>query len=269
MKIAIAGKGGVGKTTLCARLGNALALCGQDVWLIDADTATSLGEYCGLNDAELPPPLASQKELLHERTTAGNNSLLSLTPEVDDLPEALCVSLPVIGHDPKHSKHGKKNLLLMGGLHHAGGGCACEANALLKALLAHLVLEREEWVLVDLEAGVEHLGRGTVASVDYLLIVAEPSKHSLGIAAQIGRMAEEMGLEKQVLVLNKATEEDKALLSNLNIDGLPKTCVAIPPCGKLTQSRLSSTNVLGLDDTEDAKTHVKMLEILAACSIKF
>ncbi len=268
MKIAIAGKGGVGKTTLTARLGNSLALCGQDVWLIDADTATSLGQACGLSDAELPPPLAAQKELLHERTTAGNNSLLSLTPKVDDLPESLCVPLPVVGKCQQASKHGKKNLLLMGGLHHAGGGCACEANALLKALLAHLVLERKEWVLVDLEAGVEHLGRGTVASVDCLLIVAEPSRHSLNIAAQVGQMAMDMGLDKQVLVLNRATEEDKDVLTNLSMDGLPKDCIAIPPCTTLLASRLTSAAVLGLDERADAEVHSKMLELLRLCGFE-
>ncbi len=265
MKIAIAGKGGVGKTTLTARLGNSLALCGQNVWLVDADTATSLGQACGLSDEQLPLPLAAQRELLHERTTVGDASLLSLTPKVDDLPEALSVPLPVIGNDPRYHEYGKKNLLLMGGLHHAGGGCACEANALLKALLAHLVLEREEWVLVDLEAGVEHLGRGTVASVDQLIIVAEPSKHSLGIAAQIGIMATEMGLNKQVLVLNKATEADKEALSSLNINGLPKTCINIPPCTKLMEQRLLSTSVLGLDANVDTEIHHNMLTLLKAC----
>ncbi len=267
MKIAIAGKGGVGKTTLTARLGNTLALCGQDVWLVDADTATSLGQACGLSNDQLPLPLAAQRELLHQRTTMGEASLLSLTPKVNDLPEALSVALPVIGHDPRFTQVGKKNLLLMGGLHHAGGGCACEANALLKALLAHLVLERKEWVLVDLEAGVEHLGRGTVASVDQLIIVAEPSKHSLGIAAQVGLMAAEMGLNKQVLVLNRATAKDVEVLSTLNIQGLPKTCINISPCTKLMEQRLTSTSVLGLDPATDMEVHEQILKLLKACDM--
>ncbi len=265
MKIAIAGKGGVGKSTLTAKLGNTLALCGQNVWLVDADTATSLGQACGLSAKQLPLPLAAQQELLHQRTTAGNASLLSLTPRVDDLPESLCVPLPIFGTDTRHTKQGKKNLLLMGGLHHAGGGCACEANALLKALLAHLVLERKEWVLVDLEAGVEHLGRGTVASVEQLLIVAEPSKHSLDIAAQIGLMATEMGLTKQLLVLNRATEDQKKSLQTLNIAGLPSTCITIPPCQHLMEQRLTSSAVLGFDDNIDAQSHKDMLALLKAC----
>ncbi len=265
MKIAIAGKGGVGKTTLTARLGNSLALCGQNVWLVDADTATSLGQACGLSAEQLPIPLAAQRELLHSRTTVGEASLLSLTPKVDDLPEALCVDLPVVGHDPRYSEYGKKKLLLMGGLHHAGGGCACEANALLKALLAHLVLEREEWVLVDLEAGVEHLGRGTVASVDKLIIVAEPSQHSLNIAAQVGLMAQEMGLNKQVLVLNRATDDHSEKLSSLDIEGLPKARISIPPCATLMEQRLTSSAVLGLDPKNDAEVHEHMLRLLLAC----
>ncbi len=265
MKIAIAGKGGVGKTTLTARLGNTLALCGQNVWLVDADTATSLGQACGISAEQLPIPLAAQRELLHQRTTVGDASLLSLTPKVDDLPEALSVPLPVMGHDPRYTTQGKKNLLLMGGLHHAGGGCACEANALLKALLAHLVLERKEWVLVDLEAGVEHLGRGTVASVDKLIIVAEPSRHSLDIAAQVGLMAAEMGLDKQVLVLNRATDADNEMLSSLDINGLPKARIGIPICNKLMEQRLTSTSVLGLDSSTDTQVHEHMLRLLLAC----
>jgi CO dehydrogenase maturation factor len=234
MKLAVAGKGGVGKTSITAWLGDWLARQGQDVWLVDADTALSLGQACGLSRTELPVPLIEREDLVRERIGSG---MISLSPQVDDLPEALSVELP--GQGP-----GRKRLLVMGSVSRAGGGCACAANALLKALLLHLVVERGAWVLVDLEAGVEHLGRGTVAHVDGLLMVSDPSWRGLETAAEIRRMAVGLGLATTALAINRlpaGTEPPK-------FPGLPEQVLTFPCLEGLSRRQLSSPSVLGLPE---------------------
>ncbi|MBU1247106.1 MAG: AAA family ATPase, partial [Proteobacteria bacterium] len=200
MKIAFAGKGGVGKTTLCAWTADYLARQGKNVWMVDADTALSLGAASGLPASELPVPLVEREDLVRERIGAG---MLNLNPDVSDLPETLAVEIPLGSPPAQGITPGRKRLLVMGTVTGAGGGCACTANALLKALLAHIVMDssHDTWVLVDLEAGVEHLGRGTVSHLDGLVVVSEPSMRGLGVAAEIGRLATDLDLTNQTLVL--------------------------------------------------------------------
>ena len=243
MKIAISGKGGVGKTSLTAWLGDYLARRGEKVWLVDADTALSLGQASGLEREALPEPLTGRAALIEERIRpAGQGGMMDLDPHVSDLPEALSAPLPLAGSDA--AEQGEKRLLVMGPLTNAGGGCACESNALLKALLAHLVLDRREWVLVDMEAGVEHLGRGTVAHVDALLVVSEPSMRSLETAAEVARMASDLGLGRQVLVINKATPQQAAQMPSLA--NLPEQRISMPDLEALRRRQLYSGSVLGL-----------------------
>lgn len=249
MKIALAGKGGAGKTTIAAWLGDHLARTGKNVWLVDADTALSLGQASGLDPAKLPVPLAAREDLVRQRIGQG---MLHLTPEVADLPEALSVPLPLGGPAcPNGGGHpgcttGEKRLLVMGTVPGAGGGCACAANTLLKAVLAELVLARDEWVLVDLEAGVEHLGRGTVASVDALIVVSEPSLRALSTGAEVARMARDLGIPRQVLALNRST--GSAPLPDL--PGLPQTVLRVPRLAGLEDRQLTSGSVLGLPEDE-------------------
>ena len=247
MKLAFAGKGGVGKTSLTAWLGDYLARNGENVWLVDADTALSLGRASGLSPAELPAPLISRRDLIEERIRGLGETLLNLNPDVDDLPEALSVPLAVSGPLGPGRRAGEKRLLVMGALNAAGGGCACDANALLKALLAHLVLERGEWVLVDLEAGVEHLGRGTAMYVDGIVIVSEPSLRSLETAAQISAMASELGVSKQILALNRAGANSAPVLPEGLRESLPAKSIALPRLAALEELQFSSASVLGLD----------------------
>lgn len=237
MKIAIAGKGGVGKTTLTAWLADYLARQGKSVFLVDADTALSLGQASGLDRDALPQPLVLREDLVNERIGQG---FLHLNPEVGDLPETLAVELPCAGP-------GAKRLLVMGTVAGAGGGCACGANSLLKALLAHLVLDRDEWVLVDLEAGVEHLGRGTVEHVDALIVVSEPSRRGLETAAEIGRLATELGLARQALVLNRAPES-AAPPALPRLPHLPPLALIVPPLPGLIARQLEDGCVLGLPE---------------------
>ena len=245
MKIAVSGKGGVGKTTMTAWLGDYLARQGHNVWLVDADTALSLEQACGLDMAALPIALSQRPELVQERIRpAGQGGMMMLNPHVSDLPEILSAPLKVCGPPLGDRPVGEKRLLVMGALTSANGGCACEASALLKALLAHLVLERNDWVLVDMEAGVEHLGRGTVAHVDALLVVSEPSMRSLETAAEVARMSADLGLHRQVLVLNKATPDQAANLPPLA--GLPAQRISMPDLEPLRERQLHSGSVLGL-----------------------
>lgn len=261
MKLAFAGKGGAGKTTLAAWTADYLARRGHNVWLIDADTALSLGRASGLARTELPEPLINRHDLIMERIGSG---LINLTPVVHDLPEALSVDVPVGAPPAGGIVPGRKRLFVMGSITHAGGGCACEANALLKALLAHLVYDRNEWVLVDLEAGVEHLGRGTAAMVDGLVVVSEPSLRSLETASEISVLATGLGLPRQVLALNRFVPSHvaQAKASSPKADqsgalraiapglALPERRVAIPPVAGLQERMLTCANVIGLPETE-------------------
>ena len=257
MKLAFAGKGGVGKTTLTAWMADYLARNGQNVWLVDADTALSLGEACGVSRESLPEPLINREDLIRERIREENTTMFTLNPEVSDLPEALSVELPIAGEVAEGKTAGSKRLLVMGTVTGAGGGCACAANTLLKAILAHLVLERNDWVLVDLEAGVEHLGRGTVAHVDGLVVVSEPSMRGLQTAAEVGTMAADLGLNKQVLVLNRSDVEAPELPE---LNGLPQQVVTMPYLKSLASRQLTSGNVLNLPDAEIDKVIEKIIQ---------
>lgn len=241
MKIAFAGKGGAGKTSMAAWLGDYLARSGENVWLVDADTALSLGQASGLDPGDLPTPLAEREDLV--RANIGHG-YMSLNPEVSGLPEALCVPLPLGGPPLGGAIPGHKRLLVMGTVGGASSGCACAANALLKAVLAHLILERRDWVLVDMEAGVEHLGRGTVADVDALVVVSEPSLRALGTASEVSRLAHGLGLVRQVLALNRC-EPGTVLPPQL---GLPEIVLPVPALEGLRARQLSSGSVLGLPE---------------------
>ena len=232
MKIAVAGKGGVGKTTLTVWLGDYLSRGNKDVWLVDADTNLSLGTALGLGEEELPPPLVQQQELIQERV--GSGGFINMNPKVDDLLEGL--STEVRG----------MHLLLMGTVAGAGSGCGCAPNTLLKATLAHLLVWRAQRVLVDLEAGVEHLGRGTISSVDGLVVVSEPSIRGLQTASRISSMARDLGLKKQVLVLNRAAEgyEPPGEME------LPSLAVRIPYLTSLEERQQHSASVLDLPERD-------------------
>ena len=257
MKLAFAGKGGVGKTTLCAWTADYLARNGHDVWLVDADTALSLGQASGLAPDALPEPLVLRQDLIRERIGAG---MMNLNPEVGDLPENLAVDLPTAGPPIPGIPPGHKRLLVMGTVAAAGGGCACEANALLKALLRHLVVEAGGWVLVDLEAGVEHLGRGTVEHVDGLVVVSEPSMRGLETAAKIGRLASELGLARQALVLNRAPGNPALPDPQLpELEGLPGLAVTVPPLRGLLDRQLTSASVLSLPEQDQIDGLVEKL----------
>lgn len=252
MKIAFAGKGGVGKTSLASWTADWLARNGKNVWMVDADTALSLGQASGLAVRQLPQPLICREDLVRERIHAGG--FLNLNPDVGDLPEELAVDIPLAGEAMPGVTPGRKRLIVMGAVTNAGGGCACDANALLKALLAHIVMDRDDWVLVDLEAGVEHLGRGTVAHVDGLVVVSEPSMRSLQTGAEVGRMAADLGLNNQTLVINRYLGGEPPQL-----EGLPEQMLTIPPLDGLIGRQMTDSSVLNLPEAELLDTTISEL----------
>ena len=170
-KIAIAGKGGVGKTTFSALLAHSLAAAGQNVYAIDADPNATLGEALGFPQELLARlvPIIDMKELVEERTgtrPGESGAYFRLNPRVDDIPARFSVA------------HRGVRLLKMGTVRGAGAGCVCPENSMVRALVTHLLLRERETVLLDMVAGLEHLGRGTAAAVDTMFIVRKPSAWS-------------------------------------------------------------------------------------------
>jgi CO dehydrogenase maturation factor len=197
VKIGIGGKGGVGKTTLCAVWSQLFAEDGFDVLAIDADPNTSLASAFGIPSSQSPEPLIKMKELIAERTGARKDAVgayFSLNPEVSDLPDKYCLEV-----------NGVK-LLVLGAITQAGAGCACPEGAFLKALLTHSILHRKEVVLVDLAAGVEFMGRASVQGIDAIVVVVEPGARSIETAINIARMAKELGIKNVAAIANKITE---------------------------------------------------------------
>ncbi|MFQ5855023.1 MAG: AAA family ATPase [Anaerolineae bacterium] len=205
MKIAISGKGGVGKTTLAALLASEAAIQGYRVFAVDADPNPNLALALGL--PEMPTPLVELKDLIEERLGA-LEGFFRLNPRVDDIPERFSV------------EHQGVQLLVMGGIRQGGAGCACPENAFLRSLLQHLMLARDEWMIVDLEAGLEHLGRATAQGVDALLIVVEPDRRSLETAHRIQKLAGEIGLHRLYAVGNKIREPEDAQFINQNLSAI-------------------------------------------------
>lgn len=206
MKIAISGKGGTGKTTLTALLAQTFADRGREVLAVDADPAPCLANALGFPEdlrAKLRP-IAEMDALIEERTGAKPGAaagFFTLNPRVDDLPQRFSVA------------HQGVRLLEMGSVETGGSGCICPESAMLKTLFTHLLFRDDDVLLFDMYAGVEHLGRATVDFVDALLIVAEPTRRSLGTAAQIEKLAGDIGLSRLWLVGNRVRgDEDVAFL---------------------------------------------------------
>ena len=208
MKIAISGKGGVGKTVLAAFLCKTLSEHGYSVIAIDADPDSNLAATIGFPHPEEIVPISEMSDLIKERTGARpgeSASLFKLSPKVDDIPEKYAAEYNGI------------KLMVMGRIKRGGTGCYCPEGSLLQALLAHLLIARDEAVILDMEAGVEHLGRGTARAVDKLIVVVEPGRRSLETALRIGKLARDIGLENIAMVGSKIRDksQEKLLMSSL------------------------------------------------------
>ncbi len=208
MKIAVSGKGGVGKTTLVAGLVKYFAVKGKSVLAIDADPDTNLALTLSFPNPSEITPLIEMKSLIEERTGAkpGSSSpFFKLNPRVDDIPDKYFIE-----------DNGIK-LAVMGTVRGGGMGCACPENSFLKALLSHLLIERDDIVILDMEAGIEHLGRGTTSGVDKLIVVAEPGGKSIETARRIKKLASEIGITDVSAVGSKirGTDDKNYLLKKM------------------------------------------------------
>jgi CO dehydrogenase maturation factor len=214
MKIAISGKGGVGKTTLAALLAQVYADAGRNVLAADADPSPCLAGALGF-PAELRArlhPIAEMDDLIYERTGAKPGTVggfFTLNPRVDDIPERFSVVYRGV------------RLLEMGSVDLGGSGCICPESAMLKTLFTHLLFRKDDILILDMYAGVEHLGRATVDFVDAMLIVVEPTRRSLGTATQIKELANHIGLTRLWLVGNKVRNEDEAAFLAAETPGIP------------------------------------------------
>lgn len=201
MKLAVSGKGGVGKTTLAALLAGALARRGYATLAIDADPAPNLGPALGLptDEAERLVPIAEDADLVATKTGTGYAGVYNLSFPVDDVIRDRAVATP-----------SGAGLVVMGTVRAAGGGCTCPAAAVVRALLRRLVVGERQAVVLDLEAGLEHLGRGTAGSVDLLLVLVDGSAAACGVAGRIRDLASELGIPRIALVGSRLADDGAA-----------------------------------------------------------
>ncbi len=204
MKIAISGKGGVGKTLVSALLARIFADSDYSVIAIDADPDANLAATLGFPHPEEITPISEMSTLIEERTGARPGQLapyFKLNPKVDDLPEKYSL------------KYNGIRLMVMGRIKRGGTGCYCPEGALLQALITHLLLARDEVVILDMEAGIEHLGRATAKAVDELIVVVEPGSQSIETAYRIAKLAEDIGLHNVAVIGNKVrSQSDREFL---------------------------------------------------------
>lgn len=205
LKIAIGGKGGVGKTTVTALLARCLAADKNNkVIAIDADPVANLAASLGIPEDQPITPISQLTELIAERTGAKPGTMggfFTLNPKVDDIPDRFS------------QERDRVKLLVMGTVQSGGSGCICPESTILKALMNHLVLFRDDIVIMDMEAGVEHLGRATSASVDALIIVVNPGARSRAAADKIRKLGRDIGIKNIIILGNRVkTEEDRELI---------------------------------------------------------
>lgn len=254
LKIAVSGKGGVGKTTLSAMLAGYLGLSGRQVIAVDADPDGNLAAALGVPPDRRTRPLSEMRDLIAERTgsNSGYGGYFKLNPEVSDIPEKYACRI------------GPIHLLALGGVSRGGGGCICPASALLKALLLHLLVRPGEVVVLDMEAGIEHLGRATAQGVDALIVVVDTSPWSVETAHRIRGLAGDLGLQKVAAVANRL---DPAA----DLEGIRRRLGEIPLIAHLpTDDGIASAEFLRPGDagrvegTSVLRRHLPVLESIVA-----
>jgi len=251
MKVAVSGKGGVGKTTLSAMLATALSLKGRRVVALDADPDANLAAALGLPPEEHPTPLSEMRDLIAERTgaTGGYGGYFKLNPKVDDIPERFA------------ARAGNIRLLALGGVKEGGGGCMCPATALVKALLAHLMIGRDDAVVMDMEAGIEHLGRATAQAMDGLLIVVNDTPWSLQTAQRVRKLAGDIGMKKLFAVVNRARPDTDTARLQEALSGIPLVGT-VPEDGRFAEGVVATDAGGRLEPTPVFREHLAQVERL-------
>jgi len=237
MKLAIVGKGGVGKTTLAAALARRLVRVGRPVVAVDADPDGNLASALGVSEASVPKPIAQMRDLILERTEAkdeGVGLIFKLNPKVDDLPERFSLDAQGV------------RLLVMGTVETGGKGCMCPESAVLKALLQHLLLRVADDVILDMEAGLEHMGRASASGVDAMIAVVEPGMRSVQTAKRIEKLATDIGIKPIFVVANKVSQQRQRDVLQLAL-GEQSMLGELPYCADLARADLEGGTV----DVED------------------
>jgi len=239
MKLAVVGKGGTGKTTLTAVLAMRLAAQGRPVVAVDADPDGNLPSALGLAEENIPQPIAHMRQLILERTGAkdeGAGLMFKLNPKVDDLPERFSVDASGV------------RVLVLGTVETGGKGCMCPEGAVLKALLQQLLLRVDDDVVLDMEAGLEHMGRASASGVDAMITVVEPGMRSVQTAARIRKLAADIGIKQAFVVANKISRRHETDLLQAAL-GQQSIIGAIPYSAELARADLEGRSV----DVQDPK----------------
>jgi CO dehydrogenase maturation factor len=251
MKIAVSGKGGVGKSTIAAALALLLTKKGGRVLALDADPDANLASALGVKNAEQKRivPISGQIQLIEERTGAKVNQygqIFKMNPEVSDVADRF--AWPING----------VSLIVLGAARKGGGGCACPENTFIRALVTDLVLFKNDTLIIDMEAGVEHLGRATSSGVDVMLVVVEPGQRSIDCARTVARMSREIGLKDIVFVANKVTGKEDEEFIKESLEGSDLLSV-IPWSESMRKADRDGISVL---DAADGVIRGKFVEIL-------
>ena len=254
MKIAVSGKGGVGKTLIAGGLAYGFVERGLKTMAIDADSSPNLGLTLGLSAEETRKitPISENKQLVESKTSTGYSGVYNLNFTVDDIVKQYSVATPL-----------GVNLIVMGTVQSMGAGCMCAPNAVIRALLRHLVVERNEAVVLDLEAGVEHIGRGTARQVDALLIIADSNLKSLEIAKHIHDLATTAGMKRLYLIGNRVMNDtQKAAIQNFAEKNNLSLLAFVPFDQKVIESDMLGITPLKNKDIAAVKTIDNICEIL-------
>ncbi len=252
-KVAVAGKGGVGKTTVVGSLARIWAMDGMKVLAIDADPASHLHSILEIPAENVPRPISEELELIEERTGArpgaSSGPFYKLNPRVDDIPD-------------RYSAVGAEGvrLVVLGTIRAAGSGCFCPENSVLRSLIDHVMLERDDAVLVDMEAGLEQFGRSTCRGVDLLMVVVEPGARSVDTARRIVALADEMGMGRTAIVANGVRDgKDEEAVRRLLLSHSLELTHALPYSDAVASADLEGRSPFGGSASDDWTRAVREL----------